>query len=168
MQEIALTVEAREQYGKGPNRRLRRSGMIPGVFYGPNTGTVALQVNGRNFTQHVANLEGAHLIRFQSSVTDLEQRVALLREVQVHPVSGDVLHVDFYEVDLTKRLQVTVPLHFTGKARGVVEGGILQPVLREVLVECLPTDIPQFIEVEVSELAIHDAVHLADLTIALR
>ena len=78
-------------------------------------------------------------------------------------MSGHVLHVDFYEVDLTQRLQVTVPLHFVGKAVGTTEGGILQPVLREIEVECLPTDIPPFIEVDVSALAIHDAIHLADL-----
>lgn len=165
MQEIELTVEARDQYGKGPNRRLRQTGKIPGIFYGPKTASVAIQVDGKNFTRNVASLEGAHLIRFQSDVADLKERVVLVRETQVHPVSGAVLHVDFYEVDLTKRLQVTVPLHFTGRPRGVVEGGILQPVLRELLVECLPNNIPEFIEVDVTELSIHDTVHLADLTV---
>jgi large subunit ribosomal protein L25 len=111
----------------------------------------------------VTNLEGSHLIRFQSSAADLAQKVALVREVQVHPVSGSVLHVDFYEVDLTQRLQVTVPLHFVGKAIGLADGGILQPIIREIEVECLPSDIPQFIEVDVSALAIHDAIHLVDL-----
>ncbi len=163
MEEIALTVEARDQYGTGPNRRLRQSGKIPGIFYGPKSSSVPLQVDRKHFTQNVESVEGAHLIRFQSSAADLQQRVVLVRETQVHPVSGSVLHVDFYEVDLTKRLQVTVPLHFTGRARGVVEGGILQPVLRDIVVECLPTEIPQFIEVDVTGLAIHDSLHLADL-----
>jgi large subunit ribosomal protein L25 len=163
MDEIGLQVETREVGSKGVARRLRRDGAIPGVFYGPKTSAIAVQVDGKDFMQHVASLEGAHLIRFRSTAPDLKERVALLRETQTHPVSGAVLHVDFYEVDLTKRLQVTVPLHFTGKARGVTEGGILQPVLREIEVECLPIDIPQYIEVDVSELAIHDAVHLADL-----
>ena len=164
MEEIALTVEARDQYGTGPNRRLRLSGKIPGVFYGPKSSSVAVQVDRKHFAQSVTRVEGAHLIRFQSDTADLQQRVVLVRETQVHPVSGDVLHVDFYEVDLTKRLQVTVPFHFTGKPRGVVEGGILQPVLRDIVVECLPTEIPQYIEVDVTELAIHDSVHLADVT----
>jgi len=164
MEEIALTVEARDQYGTGPNRRLRLSGKIPGIFYGPKSSSVAMQVDKKHFAQNVASVEGAHLIRFQSDAADLQQRVVLVRETQVHPVSGDVLHIDFYEVDLTKRLQVTVPLHFTGRPRGVVEGGILQPVLRDLVVECLPTEIPQFIEVDVTELAIHDSIHLADLT----
>src|SRR5262249_13359222 len=77
--------------------------------------------------------------------------------------TDDVLHVDFLEVDLTERLTVSVPLHFVGKAAGVVTGGILQPIVREVEVECLPTEIPEFIDVDVSALVIHEAVHLSDL-----
>jgi large subunit ribosomal protein L25 len=163
MEEIALDVEVRDGRGKGPARRLRQRGKIPGVFYGPKSTATAVAVDRKEFASHVSTLEGSHLIRFRAPVPELQDRVALVREVQVHPVSGGVLHVDFYEVDLTQRLQVTVPLHFVGKAIGVAEGGILQPIIREIEVECLPTDIPQFIEVDVSALAIHDAVHLADV-----
>lgn len=163
MEEIALNIEPRDGRGKGASRRLRRSGKIPGVFYGPKSVAVPLVIDGAEFASQVANLEGSHLIRFQAPTPELGQKVALLREVQVHPVSGAIVHVDFYEVDLTQRLQVTVPLHFVGKAVGVAEGGILQPVLRDIQVECLPTDIPQYIEVDVSTLAVHDAIHRADL-----
>jgi len=163
MEEIKLAVEARTELGKGASRRLRAAGAIPGVFYGPQAKPVSLTVNAKEFAVNVGNLEGSHLIRLQSSVPELGQRVALLREVQAHPLTGRILHVDLYEVDLTQRLQVTVPLHFVGRARGVAEGGIMQPILREIEVECLPTDIPAFIEVDVSGLAIHDAVHLAEI-----
>jgi large subunit ribosomal protein L25 len=163
MEEIALKVEPRDGRGKGPSRRLRRDGKVPGVFYGPKSAAVALAIDGKEFTTRVAHLEGSHLIRFDSPRAELQQKVALMREVQTHPVSGAILHVDFYEVDLTQRLRVTVPLHFVGRPIGTADGGILQPVIREIEVECLPTDIPQFIEVDVSHLAIHDAVHLADL-----
>ena len=163
MEEIILTVEARSDRGKGAARRLRRSGKVPAVFYGPKSEPTPIAIDRKDFAAHVANLEGSHLIRFQSAASGLERRVALVREVQHHPVTDGILHVDFYEVDLTQRLQVTVPLHFVGRARGVAEGGILQPVVREIEVECLPTDIPQFIEVDVTALDIHDAVHFADL-----
>lgn len=163
MEEIALNVEPRKGRGKGPARRLRQAGKIPGVFYSPRRMAVELAIDNKEFVTHVANLEGSHLIRFRSAAAGLQEKVALLREVQTHPVSGAVLHVDFYEVDLAQRLTVTVPLHFIGRAVGVAEGGILQPVLREIEVECLPTDIPQYIEVDVSALAIHDAIHLANL-----
>jgi len=163
MEEITLSVEARNDRGKGAARRLRRSGKVPAVFYGPKSTATPIAVDRKDFAAHVANLEGSHLIRFQSPAADLQQRVALVREVQTHPVDGGILHVDFYEVDLTQRLQVTVPLHFIGKAKGVADGGILQPIVREMEVECLPSDIPQFIEVDVTALDIHDAVHLADV-----
>jgi large subunit ribosomal protein L25 len=163
MEEIILSVDARSDRGKGAARRLRRSGKVPGVFYGPKSAATPISVDRKDFAAHVANLEGSHLIRFESSTADLQKRVALVREVQHHPLTGGLLHVDFYEVDLTQRLTVTVPLHFVGKAKGIADGGILQPILREMEVECLPTDIPQYIEVDVTALAIHDAVHLADV-----
>jgi len=163
MEEITLSVEARNDRGKGAARRLRRSGKVPAIFYGPKSTATPIAVDRKDFAAHVANLEGSHLIRFQSPAADLQQRVALVREVQTHPVDGGILHVDFYEVDLTQRLQVTVPLHFIGKAKGVADGGILQPIVREMEVECLPSDIPQFIEIDVTALDIHDAVHLADV-----
>jgi len=163
MEEITLSVEARNDRGKGAARRLRRSGKVPAVFYGPKSTATPIVVDRKDFAAHVANLEGSHLIRFQSPAADLQQRVALVREVQTHPVDGGILHVDFYEVDLTQRLQVTVPLHFVGKAKGVADGGILQPIVREMEVECLPSDIPQYIEIDVTALDIHDAVHLADV-----
>ncbi len=163
MEEITLGVETRDERGKGASRRMRRTGKVPGIFYGPKSTAMPIAVDRKDFAAHVANLEGSHLIRFESSVPDLQKRVALVREVQHHPVNGGILHVDFYEVDLTQRLQVTVPLHFVGKAKGIADGGILQPILREMSVECLPADIPQYIEVDVTALAIHDAVHLADV-----
>ena len=163
MEEITLSVEARNDRGKGAARRLRRSGKVPAIFYGPKSTATPIAVDRKDFAAHVANLEGSHLIRFQSPAADLQQRVALVREVQTHPVDGGILHVDFYEVDLTQRLQVTVPLHFIGRAKGVADGGILQPIVREMEVECLPSDIPQYIEVDVTALEIHDAVHLADV-----
>lgn len=163
MEEIVLNVEARTERGKGAARRLRQSGKVPAVFYGPKSGATPIAIDRKDFAAHVANLEGSHLIRFHSNAAELQQRVALVREVQHHPVDERLLHVDFYEVDLTQRLKVTVPLHFVGRAKGVAEGGILQPIVREMEVECLPTDIPQYIEVDVTALDIHDAVHFADV-----
>src|SRR5262245_64069113 len=85
--------------------------------------------------------------------------------MQLHPLSGEVIHADLYEVDLTAKITVNVPLHFVGKAAGVVRGGILQPILREVEVECLPLDIPAFFDVDVSELDIGDSVHIEALKV---
>ena len=167
MDAVEITIERRDGTGKGSNRRLRRSGVVPAVFYGPKRSTVHINVNAAEFEKKLLHLEGSHLIRLLHGNGDAElhDKMALLREKQVHPVSGLVLHADFYEVDLTERLVVSVPLHFIGKAAGVVVGGILQPILREIEVECLPTEIPEFIEVDVSPLGIHEAVHVSAITL---
>jgi large subunit ribosomal protein L25 len=166
MEIVSLKVGKRSQTGKGPARRMRAAGKVPGVFYGPNNPeAVLLEIERLEFAKKLGGLEGSHLIQLQSDAADLKERMVLLREAQEHPVTGQVLHADFYEVDLTKRIEVEVPLHFVGKAAGAEKGGIIQPVVREIVVECLPTDIPGFIEVDVSALDIHDAIHVAELTL---
>jgi large subunit ribosomal protein L25 len=166
METLEIRVQRRSGTGKSVTRKLRRGGLIPAVFYGPKRATLTIGVEAEEFARKLQRLEGSHLIRLVNdggADADLHDKMVLVREVQMHPVSGDVLHVDFYEVDLTERLAVSVPLHFVGKPAGVVEGGILQPILREIEVECLPTEIPEFIEVDVSALGIHEAVHVSDL-----
>jgi large subunit ribosomal protein L25 len=166
MEMVEITVERRDGQGKSAARRLRRTGMIPAIFYGPKRTTVAVRVSAEEFDEKLAHLEGSHLIRLVNDGgkdPELHDKAVLLREVQRHPTTDAILHVDLFEVSLTERLTVSVPLRFIGKAAGVVDGGILQPILREVEVECLPTEIPDFIEVDVSALGIHEAVHLADV-----
>jgi large subunit ribosomal protein L25 len=142
---------------------MRRDGKIPGVLYGPKTSPVPLELNKKEFSNRVAGLEGSHLVRLQSGSTALADKVALVKEIQYHPITGEVIHTDLYEVDLTAKIQVRVPLHFVGKAAGVVRGGILQPIVREIEVECLPLDIPEFFNVEVSALDIGDSIHIEEL-----
>jgi large subunit ribosomal protein L25 len=164
LETVEIQAEPRDSGSKGKARRLRRSGKIPAVFYGPKAETVSLAVGEKDFVTRVAGFEGSHLIRFQSGSPLLSNKVALVKDLQLHPVTGNVLHVDFYEVDLTQKIQVMAPLHFVGKAEGVVRGGILQPVVREIEVECLPMEIPEYIDVEVSALDIGDSLHVEDLT----
>jgi large subunit ribosomal protein L25 len=166
MDTVEITIHPRSDTGKSAARRLRRAGQVPGILYGPKRTVALVAIDALQVERRLAHLEGSHLIRLVSAErADSEpgERMVLVREMQRHPVTGTVLHADFYEVDLTERLAVSVPLHFVGKAAGVVAGGILQPILREIEVECLPTEIPEFIEVDVSALGIHDAVHLAEL-----
>src|SRR5262245_31879963 len=163
METVEIQVEPRSGCGKGEARRLRARGKAPAVFYGPKRATSQIAVDSKEFLQKIAALEGSHLIRFTSAVEEIANKVALVKEAQYHPVTGALLHADFYEVDMAAKLRVRVALHFTGKAVGVALGGILQPVQRDVEVECLPADIPEFLEVDVSVLAIHDAVHISEL-----
>jgi large subunit ribosomal protein L25 len=163
LETLEIEADARESGTKRSARRLRRNGKIPGILYGPKVKPVALELNKREFSTRVAGLEGSHLVRLKSAAAELTDKVALVKDMQYHPISGDVIHADLYEVDLSARIQVSVPLHFVGKAAGVVRGGILQPIVREIEVECLPLDIPQFFNVEVSALDIGDSIHIEEL-----
>ncbi|MFQ5541548.1 MAG: 50S ribosomal protein L25 [Candidatus Binatia bacterium] len=163
METIDVPIEPREAGSKRAAGRLRREGKLPGVFYGHKTDPVPLQVSRKELSDRIAELEGSHIIRMKSTSALLEDKVALIKEVQIHPVTGDVIHLDLYEIDLTQKIAVKVPLHFVGKAQGVVKGGILQPVVREIEVECLPIDIPEFLDVDVSSLEIGQSLHVSDM-----
>jgi large subunit ribosomal protein L25 len=163
LETLEITADARDKKRKRDAKRLLRSGKIPGILYGPKTQTVTLELDKREFTSRVAGLEGSHLVRLKSSASALAEKVALVKDMQYHPISGEVIHADLYEVDLTAKIQVHVPLHFTGKAFGVTRGGILQPIVREIEVECLPLDIPEFFNVDVSALDIGDSIHIEQL-----
>jgi large subunit ribosomal protein L25 len=163
VETVDIEIETREIGTKRSVGRLRRDGKVPGIFYGPKGKPVPLVVDKKQFLTQVADLEGSHLIRMKSPSPLLADKVALVKEMQFHPVTGELLHADFYEVDLSKKVRVKVPLHFVGKAEGVVRGGILQPIVREIDAECLPMDIPEYLNVEVSALDIGHSVHIEDL-----
>jgi large subunit ribosomal protein L25 len=163
LETVEVQVNTRECGAKRQARRMRRNGKIPGILYGPKVQPVPLELDKKTFSTRLAGVEGSHLVRLKSQAPALADKVALLKEMQYHPISGEVIHADFYEVDLKATIQVRVPLHFIGKAAGVVRGGILQPVVREIEVECLPLDIPEFFDVEVSALDIGDSIHIEDL-----
>jgi large subunit ribosomal protein L25 len=171
METVEITIERRDGHGKGAARRLRADGKVPGILYGPKRTTTSITVSAEEFERKLTHLEGAHLIRLVHAGGvdgELHERMVLVRDMQLHPVSGRALHADFYEVDLTERLTVSVTIHFVGKPVGVVNGGILQPILREIEVECLPTEIPDYLEVDVTALDVHDAIHASDLTLPER
>jgi len=162
METIELGVVLRDT-DKTSARQVRRDGKVPAVLYGAKRETTAVAVDGKEFETKIGSIEGTHLIRLTSSSSELGGRLVLVKEVQRHPVSRQLLHTDLYEVDVTAKIKLRVPLHFIGRAEGVELGGILQPIRREVEVLCLPTEIPDYLEIDVSALGIHDAVHISDL-----
>ncbi len=165
METITLSVEPRGERGKEKVGRLRRKGKVPAIFYGPGKQATPVCFEAREFRIKLEGLEGSHVIQFSSPSAALHDKVVLLKEIQRHPVTNQVLHVDFYEVDVNKPIQAAVPLRFMGKAEGVIAGGVLQPLRREIVIECLPRDLPEFLEIDVSGLKIHDTIHIADLTL---
>ncbi|NIO07535.1 MAG: 50S ribosomal protein L25 [Deltaproteobacteria bacterium] len=163
METLSVPIQLRDSSDKRAARRLRRGGELPGVFYGPKSEPIPLRVNKKQLLKSVPDLEGSHLIRIESEASSLKDKVVLIKDIQVHAVTGEIQHLDFYEVDLSQKLTVKVPLHFVGKPEGVVKGGILQPVVREIEVECLPSDIPPSLDVDVAPLDIGHTFHVSEL-----
>jgi large subunit ribosomal protein L25 len=163
MESIELQIDRRSVAGKGASRKLRRAGKVPAILYGPKRQTVSVIVDAKELDDKIGANRRSLLVRLQSENADDSDRLALVKELQRHPITGAVLHADFYEVDIKTKLRVRVPIAYKGKAVGVELGGIMQPILREIEVLCLPTDIPDAIEVDVSSLGIHDVLHMSGL-----
>jgi len=163
LETLDIQANVRVAGSKNQARRLRRMGKIPGILYGPKTQPVPLELDKKDFSARVAMLGGSHLVRLKSPAPVLADKVALVKEMQFHPISSDVIHTDLYEVDLAAKITVQVPLRFIGRAVGVTHGGILQPIVREVEVECLPLDIPSAFNVDVSALDIGDSIHVEEI-----
>jgi large subunit ribosomal protein L25 len=162
--ENALGAEARDGTGKGRAHKLRQTGRIPAVVYGRKRAAQSIAVDPdalRKLLRGVAGMNTLIDLDLLGSTTTV-----LVKGLQRDPVRGRYLHADFYEVDLTQKVVVSVPIHLTGKAAGTDFGGILDHPLRELLIECLPREIPQRIDVDVTALQVNDSIHVSDLRLA--
>lgn len=163
MEQLNLNVEIRQAAGKNANRKLRAMGKLPGVVYGMGK-NVNISVDPRPVTKLLLE-EGGKNKTLTLKGEGLDGRFALIKDYLVDPVSRNLLHIDLLEIDINKKIDVTVALNFVGKAAGVGEGGVLNIVERTVMVRCLPTAIPKHIDVDVSALNIGDSIHLDQLTL---
>jgi large subunit ribosomal protein L25 len=167
--EWAIEVELREGVGKGVARKLRAAGRIPGVLYGRGKPPQSVVLDPRALERVITTSEAGMntLIDLQiAGSRERGERVVLVKELQRDPVRGAPLHVDFYQVDLTAKIAVKVPIVLRGRPRGVeLSGGILDQTLRELDVECLPRAIPESITVDVSELEVGGSLHVRDLVL---
>ncbi len=163
--EFTLNAEAREDAGRGASRRLRREGKVPAILYGGTSKPLALTLD------HNELIHNLHVEAFHSHVLTIKigkkSEQAILKDVQHHPFKNEVQHVDLLRVKKGQKLHVTIPLHFVGaeNSPGVKEGGVFSRNMVEVEVQCLPKDIPEYLEVDVSALEIGDSRHLTDIVL---
>ena len=165
MNLIEIKTKTRTKTGNGPARRLRMSGQIPAVLYGPKTETVLLSVNKSDLEllfkkggigQVVLNL----VIQKNGETTT---RPAMIKELQTHPVSRNFIHIDFYEIKMDQKITAKIPVVTTGIAKGIELGGVLQIIRRELEVECLPLEVPESIEIDISDLDVGDSIHVGKI-----
>jgi large subunit ribosomal protein L25 len=163
---IELKTNIRTTTGNGPARRLRQKGQIPAVLYGPGTESVLLSVNIRDIDMILkkGRIGQALLNLVIPNNGETSTKTVMVKELQLHPVSRNFLHIDFYEVAMDRKIMVNIPVTTTGKAKGVENGGILQIIRRELEVQCFPLDVPESIEIDITDLDIGDSIHLGDIS----
>lgn len=164
MKSVPLTAYPRTAIRRAGAKKLRESGRVPAVVYGRQAPPQNLEINTTELDNLIHNSVSENVLVDLSVPNDARpQRLALVQEVQHHPLSGKVLHVDLHEVAENERVTVMVPVEAIGEAAGVKEGGILEHVLFKLRVRCLPKDLPATINVDVSHLMIGKAIHIGDI-----
>jgi large subunit ribosomal protein L25 len=166
--EAVLEATTRDTFGKNEARRTRRGGQVPGVLYGSagdvgNKEPRAIAVDPKSLLKILHSESGANTLIALKLAGEGDTRV-LVKDYQLDPVTHALLHADFYRINMDKPLQVTIPVIVKGEPKGVkVQGGILEFIRREIEIECLPADIPEHVEVDVSELMLHQGVRVRDI-----
>ena len=161
-----LVAEFRETQGKGASRRLRHDGKVPAILYGGHAAARALTLSHQKLLIMLDNE------RFYSTILNLkvgdQSQAAILKDVQRHPFKNAIVHVDFQRVEENEKIRISIPLHFTGAAvsPGVKsQGGLVSHMRTEAEVSCLPKDLPEFIEVDISGLSLNESIHLSQLKV---
>ncbi len=164
MSEITLEVRSREETGTNANRRLRAAGLIPAVVYGGGLDSVAIQVDRKTLHELLKEAGGENAVFLLKMAGTETKRHTMIRELSIDSISRQIIHIDFLRVQMTEKINVQVPIELVGIPAGVKnEGGVLDFVTREVEVECLPGDIPQGIELDVSDLELGSNYQARDL-----
>ena len=165
MKQLELSATIRSAIGNGPARQLRMQGKMPAVLYGPKSDPVLLTVDIKELeTSLKQGSLGQSIFNLTVEGGKKKATAVMIKELQRHPVSGNFLHADFYEIDMKSKIRVMVPIIPVGKSAGVEMGGLLQVIRREVEVLCLPTEIPESIEVDITELEVGDSLHVEELS----
>ncbi len=164
-EEILIDAQIRQETGKNANRRLRSEGMIPCILYGVTKENISLSVKPRDIELILRSKKGSNTIFHINMVGERTTRSSvMIKDYQIDPVRDELTHVDFVRINLDEKIETTVPVHVIGKAKGIVEeGGVMQWVLRSLHIECFPMDIPDSIDIDVTEFMIGDGHRVEDL-----
>jgi large subunit ribosomal protein L25 len=162
MSQVVLAAQNRAVKGSPEARRIRRKGRIPAVLYGRGGNSVAIDLDAREFSNRVKNISESTIVKLE---LDGETHDAFVKDTQRNITDGNILHVDFYEVESGVALRAHVSLHLVGTPIGVREGGVLESPLHEIEVECLPKNLPERIEIDISELKVNQSLHVRDINL---
>lgn len=159
MEQKTLAIEERSDLKKGPSRRLRNSGKIPAIIYG-HSGNTPITVDAHEFSRKFRQISENTIINVTIGKKTYD---VLVKDFQENIITGKIIHIDFYEIERGKILRTNIPVKLNGAPVGVREGGILEHLMHSIEVECLPKDIPETVEIDVSDLDIGSSIHLSDV-----
>lgn len=166
MEQITLSAQPRQQLGKGPTGRLRAAGSVPAVLYGASIdGAIAVTIDAKALDRTLHTHAGGNVL-VNLEVAGDKARTVMFKEIDRHPLRGTVQHVDLLEVNMDETVEVEVPVHLTGKAAGLAFGGIVQHETRTIRIECLPSAIPDSIDIDITPLGVGQSVHVKDIKLA--
>ncbi|MBW1615352.1 MAG: 50S ribosomal protein L25 [Deltaproteobacteria bacterium] len=164
MEKVKLKAITRKTTGNNPARRLRTEGRMPAILYGNKADNILLSVNAKDMQTALKNKSGSQAI-LDIIFDDGSKKTVMIKELQRHPVSLTYLHADFYEIDMDKTIKITIPVTTKGHSIGVENGGILQILRREIEIICLPIEIPESVELDISKLEIGDSIHIDEINL---
>jgi large subunit ribosomal protein L25 len=165
MQQKQLNVELRSKTGKGISRQLRSADMVPGVVYGKGMDPIAVSIKHRELRAATAGEGGQNNLITLVGGGSLDQSMAIIVDMQRDAIKGTYRHVDLHRINMSEKLRVTVPVILKGTAIGVKEGGLLDLAHHELHVECLPNNIPDHIEIDITSLAIAHSIHVNEIAV---
>lgn len=165
MQQKQMNIELRTKTGTGVSRRLRNADMVPGVVYGKGVDPMPVSVKVRDLKAAISGDGGQNNLITLVGGGTLDQSIAIVVDLQRDPIKKTYKHVDFHRINPNEKIRVTVPVMITGTAIGVKEGGLLDIAHHELHAECLPGNIPDHIEIDVTDLKIADSIHVGDITL---
>jgi len=167
MEEILLRAETRKGTGKGVTRKLRKEGNIPAVLYGRGVESVPIKISAKEWDTLMRRVRKNVILTMElHGDTGKENRPVMIKNIQPGFLGDDVCHIDFLQVSMERTIEIEIPIHLTGIAKGVINSGIVEQHLRSIMVECLPTQIPEQIEIDVTNLEIGDSIHISDISLA--
>jgi large subunit ribosomal protein L25 len=160
MSKVVFEARSRQSKGSGEARRIRRAGRIPAVLYGRSGKAISIDLDALVFTNGVKSISESTIVKVEVEGKSYE---AFVKDTQRNIMDGQILHVDFYEVESNTAVRARVSIHLSGNAAGIREGGVLEFPLQQIEVECLPKDLPQRIDLDVSGLGVNQSIHVKNL-----
>lgn len=167
MEQILLEAIIRKNTGKGYARKLRQKGLIPAVLYGHSEEPLSLEVDKKSLKKALSTEARDNIIinlKINNETANAVSKTTILKEKQLHFITHDIIHADFQHISLDEKIEVDVPIHLTGEAKGVKEGGILEHALWEITISGLPSQILKNVNIDISNLGINEAIYVKDIS----